>query len=165
MTDKTPHESLPIHSADDKKIIYRQYFRLVVGDITAWFADHSTANPLGVVPPESVRIVHGSKFALYRGISHSWSTGLEHELVEANEEKKLRLKCIEYGLGHLADRLIVYGVASIDALLERDDAAEHIHLIFADDRSGGWYYEYPQLEQMMTDLRALSADDKSADRV
>lgn len=155
MTDKTPHESLPIRSADDK-MIYRQYFRLVVGDVTAWFADHSTANPLGIVPPESVRIVHGSKFELYRGISHCWSTGLEHELVVAKEEKKLRLKCIEYGLGHLADRLILHGVASIDALLEIEDAAEHIHLTFADDRTGGWFYEYPQLEQMMTDLRALT---------
>lgn len=153
MTDKTPHESLPIRSADDKMIIYRHYFRLVVGGITAWFADHSTTNPLGVVPPESVRIVYGSKFELYHGISHSWSTGLRHELVAAEEEKKLRLKCIEYGLGHLADRLVLCGVTSIDALLEKEDATEHIHLIFGDDHTGGWYYEYPQLEQMMTDLR------------
>lgn len=43
-----------------------------------------------------------------------------------------------------------------DALLEKEDAAEHIHLTFADDRTGGWFYEYPQLEQMMTDLRALT---------
>lgn len=58
MTDATPHESLPL-SAGTK----RQYFRLVTSRVTAWYADHSTPNPLGVEPPEEVAIVHGNKFA------------------------------------------------------------------------------------------------------
>ena len=31
--------------------------------LTARYADHSTANPLGVSPPSSVTILRGSKFA------------------------------------------------------------------------------------------------------
>jgi len=157
MTDKTPHESLPIRSADDK-IVYRQYFRLVVGDISAWFADHSTVNPMGIVPPETVRIISGSKFELYRGISHSWSTGLKDELVMAYEEREFRLRCMEYGLAHMADLFILYGVASIDALLEKEDASKYRYIISCKDLfrmyNSWFYYEEPQLRQMMTELQA-----------
>ena len=115
MTDKTPHESLPIpvavgnssrpveemHQTSGIKHTKleatpaqpqrRQFFRLVVGEVTAWFADHSTPNPLASIgtsstsetensntplqsrspehmkttPPASVRIVTGNKFHLY----------------------------------------------------------------------------------------------------
>lgn len=58
MTDMTPHESLPLAAGTP-----RQYFRLVTSNVTAWYADHSTPNPLGVVPPEVVAVLHGSKFA------------------------------------------------------------------------------------------------------
>jgi len=58
MTDTTPHESLPLAAGTP-----RQYFRLVTSNVTAWYADHSTPNPLGVVPPEHVTVLHGSKFA------------------------------------------------------------------------------------------------------
>ncbi|CAB3991347.1 Hypothetical predicted protein [Paramuricea clavata] len=58
ITDRTPHESLPL-----KKGIYRQFFRLVTSLVTAWFEDHSTKNPNGVVPdPKLTKIVKGSKF-------------------------------------------------------------------------------------------------------
>eukprot|EP00927_Polykrikos_kofoidii_P057546 TRINITY_DN51692_c0_g1_i1.p1 TRINITY_DN51692_c0_g1~~TRINITY_DN51692_c0_g1_i1.p1 ORF type:complete len:387 (+),score=29.10 TRINITY_DN51692_c0_g1_i1:50-1210(+) len=58
LTDSTPHESLPL-----SKETYRQYFRLVTSSLTAWYPEHSTANPLGVVPDSEVtRIVHGNKF-------------------------------------------------------------------------------------------------------
>eukprot|EP01060_Flectonema_neradi_P025983 TRINITY_DN3482_c1_g2_i3.p1 TRINITY_DN3482_c1_g2~~TRINITY_DN3482_c1_g2_i3.p1 ORF type:complete len:264 (+),score=47.84 TRINITY_DN3482_c1_g2_i3:499-1290(+) len=56
-TDRTPHESLPL--SEDT---YRQYFRLVSEDISIWFADHSTPNPLGTVPPPEVTILKGNKF-------------------------------------------------------------------------------------------------------
>jgi hypothetical protein len=61
ITDLTPHESRPLRAG-----IVRQYFRLVTSNISVWYADHSTPNPLGVVPPARVRIVHGSKFTAAR---------------------------------------------------------------------------------------------------
>lgn len=57
MTDQTPHESLPLPAGTR-----RQYFRLVTSKVTAWYASHSTPNPLGVVPPPGVRIVRENKF-------------------------------------------------------------------------------------------------------
>jgi hypothetical protein len=58
MTDRTPHECLPI-----KEGTYRQFFRLVTSQVSLWYEDHSTKNPLGVVPnPSITKIVKGSKF-------------------------------------------------------------------------------------------------------
>ena len=58
ITDRTPHESLPL-----KKDTFRQYFRLVTSQVSLWFEEHSTENPLGVVPdPKITKIVKGSKF-------------------------------------------------------------------------------------------------------
>jgi hypothetical protein len=45
ITDRTPHESLPIKSS-----VYRQWFRLVVGPISVWHSKHNSWNPLGVQP-------------------------------------------------------------------------------------------------------------------
>jgi hypothetical protein len=59
MTDCTPHESCPLPAGT-----VRQYFRLVMPNITAWYAAHSTPNPLGVAPGKGVRIVQESKFVL-----------------------------------------------------------------------------------------------------
>ena len=53
-TDATPHESLP---CDEQ---YRQYCRLVVGKISAWWEKHSTPNRLGVQP--ACRILKHDKF-------------------------------------------------------------------------------------------------------
>lgn len=59
LTDSTPHESLPVLEET-----YRQYFRLVTSSLTAWYPEHSTANPLGVVPDSAVTsIIDGNKFA------------------------------------------------------------------------------------------------------
>ncbi len=58
ITDRTPHESLPL-----TKGTYRQFFRLVTSLVGVWFEDDSTKNPNGVVPdPKLTRIVKGSKF-------------------------------------------------------------------------------------------------------
>ena len=58
ITDRTPHESLPL-----AKGTYRQFFRLVTSLVGVWFQDHSTKNPNGVVPdPKITKIVRGSKF-------------------------------------------------------------------------------------------------------
>ncbi len=40
LTDRTPHESLPMSQGG-----YRQFFRVVAGDVNVWWADHSTSNP------------------------------------------------------------------------------------------------------------------------
>jgi hypothetical protein len=57
MSDTTPHESLPL-----KQGTRRQYFRLVTSNVSVWYEEHSTPNPLGVEPPEDVIILKGSKF-------------------------------------------------------------------------------------------------------
>ena len=59
MTDRTPHESLPV-----KEVTYRQFFRLVMSEVSLWYEDHSTPNPKGVKPdPKITKIVKGNKFA------------------------------------------------------------------------------------------------------
>lgn len=55
ITDRTPHEALPATRSGE-----RQFFRLVVGDIDAWFSQHNTPNPLGV--PPNAPIVEYNKF-------------------------------------------------------------------------------------------------------
>ena len=77
MTDCTPHESLPLPKGTS-----RQFFRLVTSkesrhlkvlyrismlislfqQVSVWYADHSTPNPLGIEPPKNVVILRGSKF-------------------------------------------------------------------------------------------------------
>ena len=56
-TDCTPHEALPLMNDTN-----RQFFRVVSHHVNVWFEDHSTANPLGVVPPDTVKVLKGSKF-------------------------------------------------------------------------------------------------------
>ena len=42
---------------------YRQFFRLVTSQVSLWYKDHSTPNPLGVEPDPSItRTVVGDKF-------------------------------------------------------------------------------------------------------
>jgi len=65
MTDTTPHESVAIPAGTR-----RRYVRLVCSDVSAWYADHSTPNPCGVVPPKTVMIIRGNKFVGYS--RHNW---------------------------------------------------------------------------------------------
>lgn len=59
-TDTTPHEALPIASSGP-----RQFFRLVVGDLSQWNEKHNTKNPLGVKPdPTVTKTVDYDKFDL-----------------------------------------------------------------------------------------------------
>ena len=44
-TDTTAHESLPVDEDT-----YRQYFRFVTSAVSVWYENHSTKNPLGIVP-------------------------------------------------------------------------------------------------------------------
>ncbi|KXS20055.1 hypothetical protein M427DRAFT_401089 [Gonapodya prolifera JEL478] len=49
MTDRTPHESLPLQG-EPGQTVYRQFFRLVAGPIDVWFSKHNTPSPFGVKP-------------------------------------------------------------------------------------------------------------------
>ena len=58
ITDRTPHEVLPM-----KEDGWRQFFRLVSHKLGVWYEDHSTNNPMGIVPdPKITKIVKGNKF-------------------------------------------------------------------------------------------------------
>merc|ERR1712139_709132 len=58
LTDRTPHETLPV-----KEDTYRQFFRVVTSSLSAWFPEHSTANRLGIKPDENItKIIEGNKF-------------------------------------------------------------------------------------------------------
>jgi hypothetical protein len=59
ITDKTPHESLPNNT---DKPVYRQFVRIVVGPIGAWYSQHNTPNPLGIKPDAPV--IDTNKFTL-----------------------------------------------------------------------------------------------------
>lgn len=45
LTDHTPHEAVVADKSG-----YRQFFRLVSEDVSVWFTQHNTPNPLGVMP-------------------------------------------------------------------------------------------------------------------
>ena len=113
MTDKTPHESLPVPVSAGNNVC-RQYFRLVLGPVSAWFAEHSTPNPLGTVPPPEVRIVHGDKFALYPSPRRKccWHGGTQEQIKQVKLFRNVTQKLFEYELGHLVQRAKKYGLTS-----------------------------------------------------
>lgn len=57
LTDRTPHESMIL-----LKDTYRQFFRLVMSNVSIWYSRHSTSNRLGIKPPNEVMIIDESKF-------------------------------------------------------------------------------------------------------
>lgn len=73
-TDRCPHEALPIvfHENipqdlitildDGNRYFKRQWFRVVTSAVDAWYEADSTPNTNGITPPESCRIIRGSKF-------------------------------------------------------------------------------------------------------
>jgi hypothetical protein len=115
MTDRTPHESLPVPVG-----VRRQYFRLVVGTVSAWFADHSTRNPLGFTPEAGTRVVRGSKFELAAsaGVHFSWHCGTTAQVSAAREFRTVQELLYQYGLGHRIKRAFEYGVVSLVRLCE-----------------------------------------------
>jgi hypothetical protein len=116
MTDKTPHESLPLPSRTQR----RQFFRLVIGEVTAWFADHSTPNPTGFSPPSHVRIVYGNKYELYNAsrCKPLWICGTHSEITSLRERKEVRELYHALGVGHRAEELIkIHGFDSLKSLI------------------------------------------------
>jgi hypothetical protein len=151
MTDKTPHESLPLPLDMDASGARRQYFRLVVGEVTAWFADHSTHNPLGVCPPPSVRIVTGNKFEIPSSmLCRKWKSGSNAELRAARDELELRRILHLFGLGHRADILIRHGICSKTqlTLLTKNEMSALW------DDYGSRYYDVPQMHKLLSIMHA-----------
>ncbi len=114
MTDRTPHESLVL-----KEGTTRQFFRLVTGEVSAWFTAHNTANPIFPLKSENIRIVGGNKYELCKNMITRWECGSQEELQRVKEFKKLRdLLCV-FELGHLAESLKLNGITSISEFVER----------------------------------------------
>ena len=87
LTDSTPHESFPLKTGT-----YLQYVRLVTSEVSLWFEEHSTNNPLGVVPdPNITKIVKGSKFVDNLALLLNMAPGTEApgKLDEMKRRKKM----------------------------------------------------------------------------
>ena len=140
-TDRTPHESLPIpiSERDDRHDNTRQFFRLVAGPVSAWFADHSTANPTGFEIPATakVSIIHGSKYSdvqTIEGLStearlttvlptSAWKYAHQPTaelLKQANEFLQFREFLYHFELGQLIDVLRDQGIWNLTDFAEMD---------------------------------------------
>merc|ERR1712107_790288 len=90
---RTPHESLPLKTG-----AFRQFFRLVTSQVSLWYADHSTPNPLGVKPdPAITKIVRGNKFSkkgveIAEGESSSVAKHLKDSALNKTKMKELRAR-------------------------------------------------------------------------
>eukprot|EP00092_Neocalanus_flemingeri_P001415 GFUD01001511.1.p1 GENE.GFUD01001511.1~~GFUD01001511.1.p1 ORF type:complete len:396 (+),score=91.78 GFUD01001511.1:127-1314(+) len=85
LSDRTPHESLALPKGS-----YRQFFRLVTSQVSLWYKDHSTPNPLGVVPdPRITRTVVGNKFD-GDGLNVVEETGSVESRMEEVEQQNMR---------------------------------------------------------------------------
>ena len=65
LTDRTPHESLPLPAGSGRR---RQFFRLVTSEVGLWYKAHSTANPLCGLDTEKTVVLEGSKFLSRAGV-------------------------------------------------------------------------------------------------
>jgi hypothetical protein len=79
MTDRTPHQSLPLGFCTPAEltphevlmvagpdgvpmpVVRRQFVRIVAGEISVWYAQHSTPNPIAGMEARA-QIIHGNKF-------------------------------------------------------------------------------------------------------
>jgi hypothetical protein len=152
MTDRTPHESLPLPPDMACSGARRQFFRLVVGEVTAWFADHSTHNPLGVSPPPHVRYVTGNKFEIhsFKFGTMKWCVGSRQMIERARNELSLRSLLHQHGLGHVAERLVHHGVSSVSALISESFDARSMWDDDDNGRRAAQYYEMPRLKKLIS---------------
>ena len=68
ITDRTPHEgcivddsNIPENLKNKRGGYWRQFFRVVCGNIGLWYQDNSTANVLCPLP-KTIKVMKGSKF-------------------------------------------------------------------------------------------------------
>jgi len=98
LTDRTPHECLPL-----KFRTFRKFFRLVSGDLSIWFKCSSTKNPLGVVPPKTTYVYQGNKFGRVVKEKYSHSAEVSRMLShykkfnegEEKEEKPMKKRSLK----------------------------------------------------------------------
>jgi hypothetical protein len=113
--------------------IERQFFRLVIGPVSAWYADHSTANPLGFILPQEVLVLRGDKFSLSPSLSPSdsysvslprtvpcWDTGTKEEIEKAKTFAVFREMLQHFELGHLVDVLRERRVVDRESFLAQE---------------------------------------------
>lgn len=170
ITDRTPHESLPVPPVVDAQgrtiVPHRQYFRLVMGPISAWFTNHSTPNPLGVEPPSGVRIISGDKFELYRDIKKPWSFGNAQKVADAYELHDLRLLLFTIGFGHVYERfkeVNIRSLAALVALASSRDENNLFNVVMRTDESlghGRYYYEGPWVTVLIAAAKTLIQEKK-----
>ena len=88
MLFRTPHESLALPQGG-----YRQFFRLVTSQVSLWYKDHSTPNPLGVEPdPTITRTVVGDKFGS-EGVEVVEEPGaVERRMEEVEQQNQINQK-------------------------------------------------------------------------
>eukprot|EP01040_Poterioochromonas_malhamensis_P003858 gene3858-4121_t len=121
LSDRTPHESLPIEDGS----IRRQFFRLVVGEIAFWFADHNTRNPTGFEVPPYVPIIEGNKFELVKGkVPVVWECGNKKQIRLARATAEFRKFLYKNGIGFLADDLLKMGVYNKEILTQKFQEVE-----------------------------------------
>ncbi len=119
MTDRTPHESLVL-----KEGTTRQFFRLVTGEVSAWFTAHNTPNPLAELLGDTflekdVQIIEGDKYALCKELSTRWECGTSLQVQQAKQFRALqKLLCI-FELGHLAESCKLNGILSVQDFMDR----------------------------------------------
>lgn len=141
LSDRTPHESLPLTDTS----VRRQFFRLVVGEIGLWFADHNTLNPTGYPVPESVPIIHGNKFEVVgRKVPVVWECGDRKEIAVAREEVRLREKLYEVGVGFIADELLKIGIYNHELLRDHHDKWQELVMSLLDE-----YYYSPETRRFI----------------
>eukprot|EP01040_Poterioochromonas_malhamensis_P013278 gene13278-14585_t len=128
LSDRTPHESLPIEDGSSR----RQFFRLVVGEIAFWFADHNTPNPTGFQVPSFVPVIHGNKFEILgeRVIPVVWEYGNKKEIYVAQEEANFRENLYQHNIGFLADDLVKIGVYNQKTLSKKwTEATDYLNTL------------------------------------
>jgi len=178
MTDRTPHESLPVPVSAENNV-RRQYFRLVLGPVSAWFADHSTPNPIGIAPPPEVRIIRGNKFALYPSPRRKccWYGGTPEQVEETKLFRNVAQKLCEYELGHLVQRAKQYGLTSraeILRLYHKQGGSKNSRSVdwgpeysrdgkgLFQDR-GAYYHDCPKFDEMIQAWKLESTTKRFAD--
>ena len=120
MSDLTPHESLPMPRGGR-----RQYFRLVAGEVSAWYRDHSTPNPsfdLAAVPG-APPVVLGNKFE--NGGAYSWAQrrDLDDERAIMDFRHTMTRCGLEHQLSGWAEQFGVRRAADLEDAEVRDNVA------------------------------------------
>lgn len=124
MTDHTPHESLPMPYTSQ-----RQFFRLVVGNVSAWFTEHNTPNPLGYQPnthdPE-MQLIRTNKYVLCQELipQTSWDIGTPSQLLRMKEWKIFCHMLHLFEVGHMMERFYSKGIMSIHDFLRASDGLD-----------------------------------------